>query len=54
MFNCKELFKLQIRPPTLILLIAASQDRLIFPSQKLRSEKFGNNNNNNNNNLGER
>ena len=27
MFNCKILFKLQIRPPSLILLISASQDR---------------------------
>ena len=27
MFNCKKLFKLQIRPPSLILLITASQDR---------------------------
>ena len=26
-FNCKELFKLQIRPPSLILLITTSQDR---------------------------
>ena len=33
MFNCKTLFKLQIRPPSLILLITASQDRWIFPSQ---------------------
>jgi len=33
MFNCKKLFKLQIRPPSLILLITASQDRGIFPSQ---------------------
>ena len=33
MFNCKKLFKLQIRPPSLILLITASQDRWIFPSQ---------------------
>ena len=31
--NCKKLFKLQIRPPSLILLITASQDRWIFPSQ---------------------
>ena len=27
MFKCKKLFKLQIRPPSLILLITASQDR---------------------------
>jgi len=27
MFNCKKLSKLQIRPPTLILLITTSQDR---------------------------
>jgi len=27
MFNCKKLFKLQIRPPSPILLITASQDR---------------------------
>jgi len=27
MFKCKELFKLQIRPPSLILLITASRDR---------------------------
>ena len=33
MFNCKKLFKLQIRPPSLILLITISQDRWIFPSQ---------------------
>ena len=33
MFNCKKLFKLQIRPPSVMLLIAASQDRGIFPSQ---------------------
>ena len=33
MFNCKKLLKLQIRPPSLILLITASQDRWIFPSQ---------------------
>jgi len=33
MFNCKKLFKLKIRPPSLILLITTSQDRWIFPSQ---------------------
>ena len=33
MFSCKKLFKLQIRPPSLILLITASQDRWIFHSQ---------------------
>ena len=33
MFNCKKLFKLQIRPPSLILLFTTSQDRWIFPSQ---------------------
>jgi len=33
MFNCKKLFKLQIRPTSLILLITTSQDRWIFPSQ---------------------
>jgi len=27
MFNCKKLFKLQIRPPSLILLITTSRDR---------------------------
>ena len=27
MFNCKKLFKLQVRPPSLILLHTASQDR---------------------------
>ena len=27
MFNCKKLFKLQIRLPSLILLVTASQDR---------------------------
>ena len=27
MFNCKKLFKLQVRPPSLILLITTSQDR---------------------------
>ena len=27
MFSCKKLFKLQIRPPSLILLITTSQDR---------------------------
>ena len=31
--NCKKLFKLQIRPPNLILLITTSQDRWLFPSQ---------------------
>jgi hypothetical protein len=33
MFNCKKLFILQVRPPSLILLITISQDRWIFPSQ---------------------
>jgi len=33
MFKCKKLFKLQIIPPSLILLIATLQDRWIFPSQ---------------------
>jgi len=33
MFNCKKLFKLQIRPPNLTLLITTSRDRWIFPSQ---------------------
>ena len=33
MFNCKKLFKPQIRPPSLILLIITSQDWWIFPSQ---------------------
>ena len=33
MFNCKKLFKLQIRPPSLILFITTSQDRWIFPNQ---------------------
>ena len=33
MFNCKKLFKPQIRPLSLILLITTSQDRWIFPSQ---------------------
>ena len=33
MSNCKELFKLQIRPPSLIVLIAVSQDRWMFRSQ---------------------
>ena len=27
MFNCKKLFKLQVRPPSVILLITAPQDR---------------------------
>ena len=27
MFNCRKRFKLQIRPPTLILLITTSQDK---------------------------
>ena len=27
MFNCKKLFKLQIRPPSLILFITTSQDK---------------------------
>ena len=31
--NCKKLFTLQVRPPSLILLITTSQDRWIFPSQ---------------------
>jgi len=34
MFNCKKLFILQTRPPSLILLITTSQDRWIFPSQR--------------------
>jgi len=34
MFNCKKLFKLQIRRPSLILLITTSQDKWIFPSQR--------------------
>ena len=33
MFNCKKLFKLQIRPTNLILSITTSHDRWIFPSQ---------------------
>ena len=33
MFNCKKLFKLQIRPPSLILLMTTFQGRWIFPSQ---------------------
>ena len=33
MFNCEKLFKLQIRSPSLILLITTSQDSWIFPSQ---------------------
>jgi len=33
MFNCKKLFTLQIRPPSLILLIIISQDIWIFPSE---------------------
>jgi hypothetical protein len=33
MFNFKKLFKLQIRPPSLILLISTSHDRWIFLSQ---------------------
>ena len=33
MINCKKLFKLQIRPSSLILLITTSQDRWMFPSQ---------------------
>jgi len=33
MFSCKKLFKLQIRPPSLILVITTFQDRRIFPSQ---------------------
>jgi len=33
MFNCKKLFKLQIIPSSLILLITTSQDKWIFPSQ---------------------
>jgi len=32
MFNCKKLSKLQIKPPSLILLITKFQDRWIFPS----------------------
>ena len=32
LFNCKEIFKLQIRPSSLILLIIISQDKWIFPS----------------------
>ena len=33
MFKCKILFKLQIRPPSLILFITTSQDRWIYHSQ---------------------
>ena len=33
MFNCKKFFKLQVRTPSLILLITTYQDRRIFPSQ---------------------
>jgi len=33
MFNCKKIFKLQLRPPSLILLITTWKDRWIFPSQ---------------------
>jgi hypothetical protein len=33
MFNCKKLFKLQIRSQSVILLIAASQDRGMFAGQ---------------------
>jgi len=33
MFNCKKFYKLEIRPPSLILLITTSHDRWIFPSQ---------------------
>jgi len=59
MFNCKKLFKLQIKPPSLILLITTPQDRCYFPAN-LRSEKFDDDddnddvNNNNDNNKGPR
>ena len=42
MFNCQKIFKLQIRPPTRILVITTSQVNISQP--KLRSEKFDNNN----------
>ena len=38
MFTCKEHFKLQIRPPSLILLITTSQDRWIFPAKTEKRE----------------
>ena len=39
MFNCKKLFKLQIKPPSLILLTTTSQDRWIFPIQSWEMRK---------------
>jgi hypothetical protein len=53
MFNFKKLFKLQMRPPSLILLITTSHDRWIFPSQswEVRNSIIIVNNNNNNNNV---
>ena len=39
MFSRKKLFKLQIRPPSLILLITASLDWWIFPNQSWEVKK---------------
>jgi len=40
MFNCKKLFKLQVRQPSLILLITTSQDMGIFASQNSEVKNF--------------
>ena len=50
MFSCRKLFKLQIRSPSLILLITTIQDRWMFPSKSWEVRNSDNNNNNNNNN----
>ena len=57
MFNFKELFKLQIRPSSVLLLITYHRIGECFTATELRSEKFDDDdddddddNNNNNNN----
>jgi hypothetical protein len=47
MFNCKKLFELQIRPPSLFLLITYPRIGECFPA---KSEKFDDNDNDDNNN----
>jgi hypothetical protein len=49
MFNYKKLFKLQIRPPSLFLLITCPRIGECFPAE---TEKFDDNNNNNKANPG--
>jgi hypothetical protein len=51
MFNCKKLFKLQIKPPSLLLLITYHRIGECFPSEAEKWEINNNNNNDNNNNF---